>query len=158
MRGPNSSDRAEVVSAAADIPTVRPSLMAIDDGPGLLPTPFVCSWTMNDLDAAWVHLAGELDMAAAPALKEALRAAQTQAQVVVLDLRDLTFMDSSGIHAILPGSLFAKRPGHRLILVRGPKQIDRLLELAGVTDKLDIADSALEPPARLGSRPTPWVA
>jgi anti-sigma B factor antagonist len=159
LRGRTASDRHRIVSASADIPTVSPKLIVSDDGPGLLPTPFVCSWAMNDVHAAWVHLSGELDLAAAPALKDALREAQNQAQVVVLDLRDLTFMDSSGIHAILPGSLFARRPGHRLILVRGPKQIDRLLDLAGVRDKLDIADSAHEPPARLGhGPPTPWVA
>jgi anti-sigma B factor antagonist len=119
-----------------------------------LPASFACSWALHDRDAAWVHLAGELDLASAPALRDTLRDAETRAQIVLLDLRDLTFMDSAGVHAIVRACVRAQRAGRRLILVRGPRQVDRLLALAGVADRLEIDDSPREPPADLGSRQT----
>jgi anti-anti-sigma factor len=114
-----------------------------------VPAPFVCSWALHDRDVAWVHLAGELDLAAAPGLRATLHDAQARAHVVVLDLRRLTFMDSAGVHAILRASTVAQRAGRRLILLRGQRQVDRLLALAGVAGSLEIDDSPREPPAGL---------
>ena len=42
-----------------------------------------------------------------------------QAQLVVLDLRELAFMDSSGVHAIVNASIRARQVGRRLVLLRG---------------------------------------
>jgi hypothetical protein len=41
-----------------------------------LPPALVCSWTDGGLDAAWVHVAGELDVAAVPQLVRTLRESQ----------------------------------------------------------------------------------
>src|SRR5690349_14757546 len=48
-----------------------------------------------------VTLAGELDMAHAPTVAETLDALTDDERPVVVDLSELTFIDSSGIHAIL---------------------------------------------------------
>ena len=60
----------------------------------ILPPGFVRSRTNVGLDGAWVHLAGALDLATTPQLERTLRDSQSQAQLVVLDLRELAFMDS----------------------------------------------------------------
>lgn len=53
------------------------------------------------LSSAWVRADGELDIAAALELERILRGAVIRARLLVLDLRDLTFIDSSGEHVIV---------------------------------------------------------
>jgi len=85
-------------------------------------------------------LAGELDMATARALKRAgLQACREGAQELVLDLRELTFMDSTGLHTILAlrehcGALYLK---HEHANVR------RVFELTGIADLLGPTPSAV---------------
>lgn len=115
---------------------------------------FVCSWTNDGLDAAWVHVAGELDIATTPQLERTLREDQLQARLVVLDLRELAFMDSSGVHAIVSASIRARRCGRRLVLLRGPTNVDRvnvdrLFTLTGSPDDVEIVDlDPVEPPVQ----------
>ena len=71
----------------------------------VLPPAFVCARRDGGLEAAWVHVAGELDIATTPHLAQA----QLQARPVVLDLRGLAFMDSSGVHAIVGASIVLGR-------------------------------------------------
>jgi ABC-type transporter Mla MlaB component len=78
-----------------------------------LPPAFVCSWSIGAPDAAWVQIAGELDLATAPDLELVWGETQAQAGMVVLDLRELTFMDSSGVHAIVDASVRARGSGGR---------------------------------------------
>jgi anti-anti-sigma factor len=63
--------------------------------------PFVCSWEIARWGAAWVHVAGEVDLATSPQFRQTVVEAQQAARVVVLDLRELCFIDSSGVHVIL---------------------------------------------------------
>ena len=87
------------------------------------PSKFQCSWTDDGLDAAWVRLSGELDVATAPRLERLLREPPLQARVIVLDLRDLAFVDSSGVHAIVDASVRSRQAGRRMLLLRGrPRQ------------------------------------
>jgi anti-sigma B factor antagonist len=107
----------------------------------VLPPPtFVCSHTNVGLDAAWVHVAGELDIATAPRLERTLREAQSQTRLVALDLRDVSFVDCSGVHVIVDATLHARRIGHRLILLRGPPNVDRMFALTGTADEVELAD------------------
>jgi anti-anti-sigma factor len=71
-------------------------------------------------DVAWVHAAGELDIATVPQLVQMLLVSQLRARVVVLDLRELEFVDTSGVHAIMNASIRARRLGGRLVLLRAP--------------------------------------
>jgi anti-anti-sigma factor len=64
----------------------------------------------------------------------------TQRTRAVLDLRGVTFMDSAGLKAILRASEFAESHGHTLVLRRGPRQVQRLIELTGVRDRLTFED------------------
>jgi anti-sigma B factor antagonist len=105
-----------------------------------LPPAFVCSWTDGGRDAAWVHVTGDLDLAAVPQLEWTLREAALQARLVVLDLRELGFLDSAGVKAIVDASIRARRDGRRLLLLRGPPNVDRVFALTGTSDKVEIGD------------------
>src|SRR5450755_3787944 len=117
----------------------------------------VCSWTNGGSDAAWVHVAGELCVATVPRLVRTLSQRQLQTRLVVLDLREIEHIDDAGFHAIVNASIRARQVGRRLVLVRGPKQVDRafpatctagLRRLTGTSEAVEIGDSTpSEPPA-----------
>jgi anti-sigma B factor antagonist len=113
-----------------------------------LAPPFVCA-VSDGMDAAWVHLAGELDVATAPELRRKLREAEARARLVVLDLRGLAFMDAAGVHAIVEASIRARQADRRLLLLRGPANVDRVFALTGSADAVEIGDlEPLEPVVR----------
>jgi anti-sigma B factor antagonist len=62
---------------------------------------------------------------------------------LVLDLRGLTFIDSSGLRAMVMADHQARAEGKRCLLVRGPQRISRVFDLTGVSDRLELVD---EPP------------
>ena len=105
---------------------------------GAVAPALVCSWTDGGLDAAWVHVAGELTVATLPQLARALSEPESQARLVVLDLRALEFMDSSGAYALVSHAVCARKAGRRLVLLRGPAVVDRMLTLAGCSADLEI--------------------
>jgi anti-sigma B factor antagonist len=49
--------------------------------------------------------------------------------VLVVDLRGLTFMDSTGLHELFEARRRASAEGRRLVLVKGSEPIDRVLEI-----------------------------
>lgn len=99
-------------------------------------------------DLILLMVSGELDLASSPVLAEELaRADEMDARTVVVDLRDLDFMDSTGLHIVLKAHQRAQELGRRFVLVRGNRQIERLLSLTGVDEKLVIVDSPEDLPA-----------
>ena len=102
--------------------------------------PFLCRWRLGASGAVWVRVAGELDATTSPQLGQTLTEAQLCAHLVVLDLRELTSIDSSGIRAILDAADRGRRCGARLTVVRGPGEIDRELTLNGVSDQMLVFD------------------
>lgn len=116
-----------------------------------LPPPFACSCTNGGLDAARVHAGGELDIATTPQLERTL--SQSQARLVVLDLRELAFIDSCGMHAIVNAGVRARQAGRRLVLVRVPANVDRMLTLTGSSGQVEIGDVApVAPPVHAFQR------
>jgi anti-sigma B factor antagonist len=92
--------------------------------------------------AALIAISGELDLASAPALEETLdHALKSDVRLVILDLRDLEFMDSTGLSVLVRGHQAAEEAGRRLTLIQGPPQVKRLLNLTGVTERLIVVDS-----------------
>ena len=84
-------------------------------------------------DSAVVVPTGELDLATAPALEEALgRAFESGSARVVLDLRELEFIDSSGLRTLLTARRKADEAGAAFSLVAGHRGLERTLEIAGV--------------------------
>jgi anti-sigma B factor antagonist len=74
--------------------------------------------------------AGELDLATAPRLAAAL--AGTHAPRVVLDLRKLTFVDSSGIGVLIKFQRYFAVEGINFGIVKGGDQVQRALAMAHV--------------------------
>jgi anti-anti-sigma factor len=120
----------------------------IADREDLGPSSFACSATNAKPGASWVQLTGELDIMTAPQLEQTLESSWLDAPLVVLDLRELEFIDSTGVHAIVSASSRARQSGRRLVLLRGAPSVDRMFALAGCSDALEIGDvDGLEPPA-----------
>ena len=112
------------------------------------PTAFSCTATHGGLDAAWVHVVGELDIVTAPQLERRLHESLQLAHLTVLDLRELTFMDCASVHTIVAASVRARDAGRRLVLVRGRPDIYRLFTLTGSGTEVDIGDlDPVQPPA-----------
>jgi anti-sigma B factor antagonist len=55
---------------------------------------------------------------------------------IVLDLRNLTFMDSCGVHLVLAADRMARSNGTRFSLIAGPGPIQRLFEIVGLQESL----------------------
>ncbi len=97
--------------------------------------------TARSGDAVRLAVRGELDLATAPGLDDALREAAASAQHVVRDLRGLTFMDSTGLRTVLQADARARSDGHDLVVVRGPHPVDRVFVLAGVEGVVTLVDA-----------------
>ena len=117
------------------------------------PPVFSCTASHGGLDAAWVNVVGELDGTTAPELERTLRESQRRAHLTVLDLRELTFIDSAGVHTIVDASLRARKDGCRLVLVRGRPDIYRMFTLTGSCGDVDIGDlDPVQPPGYAAQR------
>lgn len=83
--------------------------------------------------AAVVVPTGELDFSTAPALEQNLEHAfDRDVDRVVLDLRELEFIDSSGLRAVLMARRYAENSQKDFALVAGNRALERTLEIAGV--------------------------
>lgn len=85
---------------------------------------------------------GEVDIATSPQVLTALADASGD---VVLDLRDVTFLDSSGLRVIIQQERRAQEEGHGFGIVPGPAEVQRILEVAGVADRLQTLDASGDP-------------
>ncbi|HEX5913790.1 MAG TPA: STAS domain-containing protein [Rubrobacter sp.] len=87
---------------------------------------------------AVMTLSGELDVAAAPSLRENLaRVEASGATTIMLDLREVTFIDSSGLKEFLEARSRAKDNGHRLLMSGASPAAQRLFELTETRFLLD---------------------
>jgi anti-anti-sigma factor len=91
--------------------------------------------------AWWLAPCGELDMAAMPHVEWPVRIACTGGEDVVVDLRGLTFMDSSGLHLIVRLLRASREHGFGVVFVRGTAAIERVLEVSGVREHAVFLDS-----------------
>ena len=97
--------------------------------------------TTEEADGVRLALTGELDLATAPRVEEELEQAErARPGRIVLDLRGLTFIDSSGLRVIVAADARARAEGRRLTLVQGPEAVRRVFEITGLAGRLDIVD------------------
>jgi anti-sigma B factor antagonist len=117
--------------------------------PGSLPTQneFNVEVTFEER-ATVVTVTGELDLATTPALEAELERTSSGPEVVILDLRGVSFMDSTGLSLLVKAQRRAEDSGQRLAIVRGGAQVQRLLSLTGVAERLILID---EPGQMLGA-------
>jgi anti-sigma B factor antagonist len=87
-------------------------------------------------------LSGELDLVSSPLLEEALEHTRAlDAELIIVDLRRLEFMDSTGLHRLVAAQQRAVQSGRRFGLVRGGEQVQRLFDLTGIGEMLTMVDS-----------------
>ena len=90
-------------------------------------------------------VSGELDLASSPALEQELaRVERSDSMIVIIDLRELEFMDSTGLSVVVKAHQRAQETGQRFGLVKGRPQVQRLLTLTGVAERMPLADSVEE--------------
>ena len=102
-------------------------------------------------DRITLSLSGELDLSTVEQLEQAIGdSLDGGGRLVVLDLRKLVFLDSTGLRLMLRLDASLKESGGRLVLVKGPRRVHRVFELTRAVDELEI----VEDPGRIeGSRP-----
>lgn len=84
---------------------------------------------------------GELDLATTAVLKAEIdRLRETGFDRLVLDLRRLRFMDSTGLRLVLEFNAAARSSGWSFSLIRGPAAIQRLFEITHLDERLSFSD------------------
>lgn len=86
-------------------------------------------------------VSGELDLAAASSFEAELnRVLATDAERIVLDLASLEFIDSTGLSVLVRAQQRARESGRELGLVNPGPQVERLLHLTGLTERLSLSE------------------
>ena len=88
-------------------------------------------------------LSGDLDLVSAPAMEEAMDdlARRSDVELIIVDLRGLDFMDSTGLHLLIRVHQRAHESGRRFALIRGREAVQRLFDLTGLAESLTVVDS-----------------
>ena len=96
-----------------------------------------CSVSEED-GAAVVALVGELDLATADQFDETLGGLENgERDHIILDLRGLTFMDSSGLRVLAAQRLQRSTDGHECRVIALSPQVRRVLEISGLLEDLE---------------------
>ena len=93
-------------------------------------------------DTATVRPVGALDIATVPVLDEQLAELRDAGlHRLVLDLRGLYFMDSTGMRCVLKYDAEARNDGFSIELIRGSRAVQRVFELTGTDAHLPFVDA-----------------
>ena len=88
-------------------------------------------------------LTGELDVSTVPAFNKRMSELRHRGfHSMVLDLSGVTFMDSTGLSAILVAEMHARMRGQRFSVVEGPPHVNELFRLTGVDNFLEMVRPA----------------
>lgn len=85
-----------------------------------------------------VIVTGELDLHGAPTVLAAIRQTLPGSAIVVIDLRGLTFCDTSGVHAVLEADGLVQAAGGRLAVLPAISTVHRVFELTGADRLLQL--------------------
>ncbi|HEY4281196.1 MAG TPA: STAS domain-containing protein [Conexibacter sp.] len=97
----------------------------------------------TETDGPTVRLAleGELDIASAGQVERELeRIERDPPETLVLDLRGLAFMDSTGLRIVVSADARAREQSRRLAVVRGPEAVQRIFRMTRLDERLDMVD------------------
>ena len=99
--------------------------------------------TYQEPDSVRVAVSGELDLSSALVFEEELRRIEDNSDeaLLVLDLRSLKFMDSTGLRLILSAHARAINSGRKLAIIEGGEAIRRIFRLTGVIERLNVVDA-----------------
>lgn len=109
--------------------------------PSIAASQLRCERRPAPIGHVWIALAGELDNASAPLVEAMLRAISMDVTAISIDLSELEFMDSSGIHMFRRAAARARELGVEFTLRSPRPAVQRILDLARVTGPLVPADA-----------------
>jgi anti-sigma B factor antagonist len=93
----------------------------------------------NEGQVRVISVGGELDLAVAGSLeKELEQALSSMATRIVVDLHDLEFIDSTGLGVLVSAHRRATDSGLEFGIVNPSSQVSRLLQLTGLTERLQL--------------------
>jgi anti-anti-sigma factor len=103
--------------------------------------PIVLDATFDD-GTVRVRFEGELDLTTVPNAEEFVSNIEREhaPDTLVLDLRDLRFLDSSGLRFILTVDARARKEGRRLRIVSGPEAVHRVFRIALLEKRLEFVE------------------
>ena len=90
---------------------------------------------------AVVRPSGELDLAAVDILAAALTPVEKEFGEIVIDLRRVEFLDSTGLRVILSADARSRSDGFKLKIINGPEQVRQVLALTGMDKHLPLIDA-----------------
>lgn len=98
----------------------------------------------HDVGAGVVRLAlaGELDAGGAGALDQILRSVHADGVVAVIDLDELTAIDTASARMLRAAASRARLQGRRLVAVNARPDVERALKLMGVARELKLVETA----------------
>ena len=95
--------------------------------------------------ATVVSLSGDLDLSTAKRAEEAIEEAERSSpSVLAVDLRGLSFMDSTGLRVVVSADKRANKANRRLVIIQGPAAVRRVFEITRLDERLDIVDTPEE--------------
>ncbi len=104
--------------------------------------PYLTIETTSAPGVQTIVLASEADLAGTAAIEAAIeQASLAESPLVVVDLRNLTFIDSSGLQSLIRGHEHCLLRGHEMQIIPGPANVQRLFELTGMVDVLPFAEA-----------------
>jgi anti-sigma B factor antagonist len=90
--------------------------------------------------AAVVSISGEFDMSAVTDVERQIRPIEDRVPVLVVDLRAVSFLDSSALRLVVELDAHARTRGQRFVLVRGPEQVHRVFRITRLDHQLEFVD------------------
>ena len=106
------------------------------------PRQFRCDIRSGGPGIAAVAPVGELDGVTVGELSRALREVRShRLSVLIVDLRELDFMDSSGLYVLLDADEWARGAGVELVIVQGSRAVQRVFELTRLDRTLPLIES-----------------
>jgi anti-sigma B factor antagonist len=87
-----------------------------------------------------VAVTGDVDLATVDVMRAQLTGALQRGDKVVLDLREVSFMDTQGLAAVIEAERASTESGTGFVVVRAPATVHRLFEMIGLTDRLTVVD------------------
>ena len=92
-------------------------------------------------DSVHLRLSGELDISSAAKVEDELaRIEPDRPGTIVLDLRSLAFMDSTGLRLLIAADTRARSQERKLLIVKGPEAVQRVFRITRLEERLEIVD------------------
>ena len=92
-------------------------------------------------DTVHLRLSGELDISSAAKVEDELARIEPERPAkIVLDLRSLAFMDSTGLRLLIAADTRARSQERKLLIVKGPEAVQRVFRITRLEERLEIVD------------------